>query len=76
MTAALQGKGQMQKPKLRNHVVTRGYLTNWLSRNSSGDQGIWYFDLLERKLKFSPGKKASFAIKKSLYAGHGLRSAR
>lgn len=58
----------MQKPKLRNHVVTRGYLTNWLSRNSSGDQGIWYFDLPEGKVKFSPGKKASFAIKKSIYA--------
>lgn len=57
----------MGEVRRKNHTVTRGYIANWKSKK--GDQtGIWYYDIRDKKIKFSMGQQASFAITKDIYA--------
>jgi len=54
--------------KVKNHIVTRGYLSNWKSIDSNGKSGLWYFDMSDKAVKFSPSLKAPFAIVKGIYS--------
>lgn len=54
--------------KVKNHIVTRGYIANWKSQNEEEKTGIWYFDIEKKEVIFSPSLKASFAIAKYIYA--------
>ena len=53
--------------KHKNHTVTRGYLANWKATDSKGKSGIWYYDVNSRKVEYSEGLKAGFAVKNDIY---------
>lgn len=58
----------MGKIKRDNHSVTRSYLANWITASADGSEGIYYLDLTNRDIKFSPSTNARFAVKKDLYS--------